>query len=390
MKKVAIIYPEFFVGGTTTSLIFLLNSLDYSKVDVDLLVYKNEGELKHNINHHVNIVDVGLHISKISMFFCSLFSGKLFLLFVKTLFKKDFLKHFRMGISQLGAFYRSKKSKVVEKKYDLAIGFMEFWANEYLLCVDSKKRNMIIHPNYSSACFNLFLDLSKFEAVNNISFVSKSNCDSFNVLTNNKFYHKVMLFPNILDKQTILNMSSEMTDISIFKDTCLLVTSARIESYVKGFDRMIDVALELKNKGFAFKWLVVGGGADEKTVKKKIVSLGIEKFFIFFGQQINPYKYMALADYFVLLSRREGRPMSVDEAIILGRKCVVTSYETANEQLNNGQYGFVVSNEKFSAKLVADIISNDYLDNKGNGINRGQSDLLIRNKKIVEDYIYEN
>lgn len=388
MKKIAIIYPEFTIGGTTTSIIFLLNSLDYRQVKVDLLVYRNKGELRNKVNSNVNVVEVGLRVSKIGLFFRALLSGKLLSLLGKTIFKKNFYQHFKMGLSQIGGLYRAKKTKTISKTYDLAIGFMEFWADEYLLLVKAKKKNMIIHPNYESAHFNIFLDRMKFEKVDNISFVSASNCDSFNIFTNGMYSSKVMYFPNLINKNTILEMASEPVNLSKSKGQCLLVTSARISSYVKGFDRMIAVANELKMKNFPFLWIIVGAGPDEKKVKVEVKRAGLENNIIFVGKQTNPYKYINLADYFVLLSRREGRPISVDEAIILRKRCVVTEYETANEQLCGQKYGLIVSNNDFSPKETADLICADFLNNKNCEKLCANSELLLKNQKIVEEYMY--
>ena len=43
-KKVLFVYPELMLGGSTTSLISLLNSIDYNRYEVDLILYKNSGE----------------------------------------------------------------------------------------------------------------------------------------------------------------------------------------------------------------------------------------------------------------------------------------------------------------------------------------------------------
>lgn len=42
-KKVLFVYYEMMVGGSTTSLLSLLNEFDYDKYDVDLLLYRHEG-----------------------------------------------------------------------------------------------------------------------------------------------------------------------------------------------------------------------------------------------------------------------------------------------------------------------------------------------------------
>ena len=40
-KKILFVYMGMFIGGSTTSLLSLLNTIDYEKYDVDLLLYRN-------------------------------------------------------------------------------------------------------------------------------------------------------------------------------------------------------------------------------------------------------------------------------------------------------------------------------------------------------------
>ena len=42
-KKVLFVMPGLYSGGAEKSLVNLLNLLDYSKLDVDLLLFKKEG-----------------------------------------------------------------------------------------------------------------------------------------------------------------------------------------------------------------------------------------------------------------------------------------------------------------------------------------------------------
>ena len=44
-KKVLFVMPGLYSGGAEKSLVNLLNLLDYSKLDVDLLLFKKEGLL---------------------------------------------------------------------------------------------------------------------------------------------------------------------------------------------------------------------------------------------------------------------------------------------------------------------------------------------------------
>ncbi len=357
MKKIAIVYHELCLGGTSTSLLFLLDSLDYSAVSVDLILYKSGGFLYNKINKNVNILVVGKPITRSGLFLRSLFNGSLVKLFLTLVFRKGFFAKMRMGISQIGAKIRARKSALVQKNYDLVIGFMEFWPNEYSIRLRSKEKLVLIHQGYEPAHFNLFLDMAIFESVDKIGFVSRENCEKFNEFSKFAYKDKVIYFPNLLNANTIKAMAKEvLPSMPNVQEKCLLVTSARLNYHVKGLDRLLSVALALKRKGFSFLWVVLGSGEDERRFKYEIRKLGLSNDVICLGQQANPYSLVSRARFFVLLSRREGKPMAIDEAKILGKECIVTNYESAQEQILPPRFGSVVSNDLFSAEEVADLI----------------------------------
>ena len=57
MKKILIAYDTMMTGGTTTALLSLLNELDFSKVSVDMVLFKNEGPFLNDIPHQVKLLD---------------------------------------------------------------------------------------------------------------------------------------------------------------------------------------------------------------------------------------------------------------------------------------------------------------------------------------------
>ena len=55
-KKILFIMPSMFIGGAERSLLGLRDSIDYSLYDVDLFLYRHEGEFLKYINYNVNII----------------------------------------------------------------------------------------------------------------------------------------------------------------------------------------------------------------------------------------------------------------------------------------------------------------------------------------------
>ena len=57
MKRILFAYPGMSVGGSATSLLSILGSLDYSKYQVDLSLAFSGGELEGNIPQNVNLLE---------------------------------------------------------------------------------------------------------------------------------------------------------------------------------------------------------------------------------------------------------------------------------------------------------------------------------------------
>ena len=61
-KKVLFVMPGLYSGGAEKSLVNLLNLLDYSKLDVDLLLFKKEGLFMNQVPSEVNILNIPISL----------------------------------------------------------------------------------------------------------------------------------------------------------------------------------------------------------------------------------------------------------------------------------------------------------------------------------------
>ena len=94
--------------------------------------------------------------------------------------------------------------------------------------------------------------------------------------------------------------------------------------------------------------------------KEKIKKEHMEKNVIMLGKKSNPYPYICRCDLYVQPSRYEGKCVSVKEAQMLGKPVVITNYETAKSQLEDGVDGIIVSmdNEK-CAEQIEQVLKDD-------------------------------
>jgi glycosyltransferase involved in cell wall biosynthesis len=137
-----------------------------------------------------------------------------------------------------------------------------------------------------------------------------------------------------------------------------LVTVARLQNISKALDRAVRIASRLKKSGYNFKWFFVGNGEDYDRMQELIAENDVKDCMILLGHKDNPYPYMANADLFVLQSYYEGKPMVVDEAMIVGTPVLVSNYAAAKEQVTEGCGWVAENNEEAIYKKLKELIDN--------------------------------
>lgn len=134
-----------------------------------------------------------------------------------------------------------------------------------------------------------------------------------------------------------------------------ILTVARI-CHQKGSDLIPEIMRLLADRGITVTWYLLGDGtsSDLAALHEKARELSVADRLILLGSTPNPYPYFAACDIFVLPSRYEGKPITVEEAKVLGCPIVVCDYLAARKQLENGRLGIIVPTE--SADGVAGAI----------------------------------
>jgi len=110
---------------------------------------------------------------------------------------------------------------------------------------------------------------------------------------------------------------------------------------VKNHAMLLDAAAAVIRKRQDVCFLLVGGGALEKTLKDRARGLGISDHIVFSGVQRDVFLYLGAMDLFVLSSRREGLPMSLLEAMACGLPVVATAVGGIPEAAVEGKTGLL-------------------------------------------------
>ena len=351
-KKILFVYPSMILGGSTTALLSLMNCLDSDKYEIDLQLFRNEGPLLDAIPQHVNLLpEAEIYKGR---------KGRVVKLCKFLLSGYDF-RYLHKGRTVLCEFQSKHLSHKNHKEYDYAIGFLEGWSDWYLTFGTlAKKKYAWLHSTYANITPDPTSELPWMERVDKIAFVTDACREAFD-RTLPQMAEKSITVENITDSEIIRKRSLQVdkTDEAYekFEKTNLfkIITVCRLTIQVKGLDRIVNAAKELKNKGYRFLWYIIGDGEDQAALQALIGAANVGDCVVPIGKRMNPYPFIAAADIMCMPSRYEGKPVTVTEAMILGTPPVVTEYLSARDQIAHGIEGIVAPNED---DAIIDVVEN--------------------------------
>lgn len=371
--KILIISLDLALGGFTKSLLYLLECLKGSPIEVDLLLILSPGGtspavtlppnakvVRFNLTDHFIRSQTVFHKKLASIVLSKRIIYKLKRIILnKTVYRAGGLpKAMAMKLYQTDDILKVKGIKGcldLTEQYDCVISWCEQFPNYFLAeKVIAKKKIGWIHPDYVGAGFYADIDQRILDKLDYIAVVAESNKESL-IKSIPQLAPKVRYIPNRVSVDLVRKMGDmPVNDIGDDEGSFKLVTVARLQNVSKALDRAVRIAARLKSMGLSFVWRIIGDGEDKAMLAKMIAEYDLQNHVILLGAKENPCPYVKKADLFVLQSHYEGKPVSVDEAMVLGTPVLVTDYTSAHEQLENGRCGFVVKNEE---SAIADKLS---------------------------------
>jgi glycosyltransferase involved in cell wall biosynthesis len=266
--------------------------------------------------------------------------------------------------------------------YDCVISWEDLTCNDFLAYnVKAKYKIGYIHPDYVITGYDKRIDLPTLSRLDKIIGVSEAT-----TLTLKQVFpelaEKIEFIPNVMNIEEIKEKAKEeVSDIST--DAFVIVTVCRLSIFHKGLDRLVRVERSLEKMGLKFQWYLIGEGDGRNELKKYISDHSLKDIHLLGGRD-NPYPYIKRANLFVLLSNYEGRPIVVDEAMILGVPVLVTNYDSAKEQVSTDRGWVVDMDDDAVCSKMEMIISgkSKLLENKPGcakwteGLTRGADTLL--------------
>ena len=340
-KKILICINDISQNSIGNSLINLVNRLDYTRYEVDLIYVNSIKQLLSLIPKNVNIIDSPFNINKFNL-----------------LTKFKYFHRYDMSIM-----------------YDLG---------NPLLCdvvkTASKNNFVYLHKNYRG----IYLVKTKYE-----EFINKYKILKFNkYLFANKYIKDTFLGAHpekdgkdnileyVIDDKHIIDMSKASIEISKPANTTLLCFAGSINDRSKNFSLMVKLMADLVKVNNKVKLWIIGDGPDLINVKMLVTQNKLDQYIKLFGFKNNPYPYMALCDYYLNTSDIFDSSTSLIEAKVLEKPIISTNVNVDDPNIN-----VVSSDPNFIASDVNKII---LANTKYNGQNNFWKDNQIILHKFDE------
>lgn len=374
MKKIFIASHCMELGGAERSLLGILNSIDYKKYEVDLMLYRHTGELLKYIPEEVNLLPEDKQMSMLAIPFTNVVKkGQFMMAYGRYKGKKkaiEYEKNNANGKESMVMLDYSHKytvpyvKKTINKMYDLAISFLtpHYYVAEK---INAKVKLAWMHTDYSNYLLDVKSELEMWSKYDHIASIS-SKCTEGFLKVFPELKDKIIEISNVNAEKLIRQQATEedAMDMKTQDDEVCLCSIGRF-AHAKNFDHIPAIASKIKEQGIKFKWFIIGYGGEEQLIREKIKEENMEDTVIILGKKANPYPYIKNCDIYVQPSRYEGKAVTVIEAQMLEKPVIITAFPSSSSQLEDGVDGVIVPmDDEGCAKGIVNVIKNKELQEK--------------------------
>lgn len=350
-------------AGTEKALLSFLHTVDRAEWDVTLLLAETNGELLTQIPQDIRLLGPMkfgdmflLRASSAPQALCSLLLqhptaiATLLPFTIRCLLQphKRSMLATRMWIRLMHRFCPSFSEEfgrqVGDAPFDIVLSF---WGDRTMFyACDKVRANRHLtwlhfdycHPQREDALF-----FSYFSRCQRVICVSE-DCTRLLKTHFPGLSDRIITFENRISPARIRMLAAEPCPLPRSAEGQITVLTVARICPQKGLDRIPHALALLKKRGLSVRWVILGDGIEKEkaALSARARQLGVSDRLILCGTIVNPYPYFAACDIFALPSRFEGKPITVEEAKILGCPIAVCDYLAARRQLDNGRLGIIV------------------------------------------------
>lgn len=336
-KKILLYAGNFLNNGVTSSVLALLNQLDYSKYEIFLISNTDvdSSDFKRTIEripHEVSMLYVPHGTIKLFQKFYRYFSGK----FLAKLFERE--NHNFFG----------------DTYFDMAIdysGYGGYWAS-MMAYANAKHRYIYLHNDMREESIKRknILDIRLLERLYSEKFTKLICVSDSSLQANQKNFaslsEKMCVVNNPIDVKRIKELSERKEDIieNFDRTKTNFINIARY-SVEKAQERLIEAFVEVVKKESNTHLYIVGHGPLHVKLQESIDRLNMSRYITLSGNMDNPFALLKLCDCFVLSSFYEGQGLVLLEALVLDVEVISVDIAGPQSILSEGE-GVLCENSK--------------------------------------------
>lgn len=347
-KNMLFVIDSLDCAGAEKSLVTLLSLLDYSKHNVDLMLFAHGKVLEELVPKEVNILQplsyteftsLGLREALIRSIVNTEYG-----MFSSRLKYSISIRKNKYNNAQKARVFWQNASNVIErntKTYDIAISYAQGVPTFYVADkIKAHKKFAWVNVSYRLDEKEKKFQQQYYDKYNSIIAVSNSTKDIF-LETFPNYAHKIKVIFDINNADFIAEMADLEKGYDDDFDGLRILTIGRLANQ-KGYDIALNACMKLKVRGIKFKWYALGKGPLQEEIEKSIKEKSLSEHFMLLGVKSNPYPYIKNADIYVQTSMFEGFGLAIAEARMLNVPVVTTRFDAVYSQMIDGKNGLVV------------------------------------------------
>lgn len=171
-----------------------------------------------------------------------------------------------------------------------------------------------------------------------------------------EYEYKMRLIYNGLDEKLIIEKSKEPTDVKLNQKSILAI--GRLDNR-KNPIRLLEVFEKFHKRNSEVHLYYLGYGVLEDVLRKSVNEKSLDNFVHFLGYYDNPFPIIAQCKVVAMLSKSEGFPMSLLEAVTLGKPFVSTNIGGAKTLSNNETCGKIIDTDDEAVEALNMLLDAD-------------------------------
>ncbi|XVK96499.1 glycosyltransferase [Staphylococcus nepalensis] len=409
-KERLLIYPGGMKpNGITTSMMNLLENVDYDRYDITIYLGFNRNKdvvdnLK-SLNENVRVIlRKGPLLATTMEYYRNLLVRNRGIkskieekIYPNELYEREFRK----------VFGNSEFDVVIDFS-----GYAMFWS-ELLLASNAKRKLIYLHSDMKmdmerkvngvrshytnlKGVMSLYPYYDKLVSVSEVTkqenikkIATRKTINKFNASMNtinlDRIYNSINedndIFMKNGERVIVREQDKQITSVPFHKNDYKVMTMGRL-SPEKGFDNLIKAFSGIVEANPNARLYILGDGPLKHQLNKLIESLNLSEHVFLMGQKRNPFNIMKDCELFVLPSYYEGQSMVLLEALTVGIDILASDIPANQYVLDYGKYGMLSFNDSESLQAsIQQFISGETPD-------YAKFDPELYNKEAVEQFYH--